>query len=265
MKMDKEKFYIAKNEILNIEKQQQKDSVLSLNVKKGIGTLNERTLHAVLKRYLSPDESKTEIKVGSYYADIKNEDGIIEIQTRNFRSLKNKLEFFLRESEVTVVYPIAYRKWLIWLDTETGELTKKRKSPKVGRTYDVFIELYAIKHLLTHENFNLKIILLEIEEYRYLNGWSKNKKKGSERMDRIPIDIYEEIDFLFLCNYLKLVPDSLPEEFTVKDFKKHTNTSLRNSQIGVNILSSLGVINKVGKAGRAFLYKRNESLKSSKE
>jgi len=243
--MDRNRFYDAIEKVASIDK-------------KGIGTLKERTLHAILKCYLEPDESNTEVKIGPYFADIKNDNEIIEIQTRNFRALKNKLEFFLEDNIVTVVYPIASTKWLIWLDTETGELSKRRKSPKEGQIYDIFSELYAIKPLLNHDNFKLKIILLEIEEYRYLNGWSKDKKKGSERMDRIPKELIDEVCFSSVSDYIKLVPDTLPEEFTSKEFKKYTNTSLKTSQLGIGILFSLGIIERIGKSGRSYLYKRSD-------
>lgn len=62
----------------------------------GIGTLAEKTLHAVLKRYFEPDETKHEVKVGRHVADIVNNSGIIEIQTRAFNALRPKLEAYLR-------------------------------------------------------------------------------------------------------------------------------------------------------------------------
>ena len=54
---------------------------------KGIGTLSEKTLHAVLKAYYEPDEDNQEVAVNGYYADIYNQDGIIEIQTRQLGKL----------------------------------------------------------------------------------------------------------------------------------------------------------------------------------
>ena len=59
---------------------------------KGIGTLSEKTLHAVLKRYYEPYGDNHEVKIGGYVADIVGEHGIIEIQTRNFDRLRKKLE-----------------------------------------------------------------------------------------------------------------------------------------------------------------------------
>ena len=49
------------------------DHVLQLQQKNTlIGTLSEKTIHAVLKYYLEPDVSYHEIRVGSFFADIKN-------------------------------------------------------------------------------------------------------------------------------------------------------------------------------------------------
>ncbi|NLZ80724.1 MAG: hypothetical protein GX913_02820, partial [Clostridiales bacterium] len=63
----------------------------------GIGTLSEKTLHAVLKHYFEPKIENQEVKIGSYYADIYTEEGIIEIQTKQFNKLRNKLKAFLPE------------------------------------------------------------------------------------------------------------------------------------------------------------------------
>lgn len=57
--------------------------------------------------------------MGRYFADIRNEDGIIEIQTRALYRLKPKLDAFLPLDAVTVVYPIAAVKRLSWLDPKT--------------------------------------------------------------------------------------------------------------------------------------------------
>ena len=232
--------------------------------RQGIGTLGERTLHAVLKHYFEPDENSHEIKLGGYVADIAGEDGVIEIQTRAFENLRRKLERFLEVTAVTVVYPVADTKWLIWRDMETGEITKKRKSPKRGSHYDIFFELYKIKHLLSNENLRLCIVVLDIEEYRDLNGWSHDKKRGSRRFERIPTDIKDEIYINNVSDYIKLIPDGLPEEFTTRDFKAAAKLSLRAAGLAVNVLNSVGTIKRIGKQGRSFVYQiTNHKLQST--
>jgi len=223
----------------------------------GIGTLGEKTLHAALKHYFEPNTTKHEIKIGSFVADIVTENGIIEIQTRSFDKLRKKLAVFLEITQVTVVYPIPKTKWLLWINKDTGEVTKKRKSPKRGSIYDSVYELYKIKPMLDHPNLRLCFVLIDMEEYRYLNGWSKDKKKGPTRCDRIPIDIVEEIYINNTADFVKFIPDELDSQFTTKDFAKTAKISLRTSQTAFNILHHIGVVRRVGKQGNMHVYERN--------
>ena len=233
------------------------ESIISVKRERGgIGTLGEKTLHAVLKQYFAPDKTSHEITIGAFVADIVTDDGIVEIQTRAFNKLRNKLIKFLEQSPVTVVYPIPKTKWLLWIDEQTGEISKKRKSPKQGRIYDVFPELYKIKPMLNHPNFRLCLVLIDMEEYRYLNGWSKDKKKGSTRCDMVPLNIVEEIYINETSDYIIFLPDGLKAQFTSKDYKNAAHTSLRTSQTALNILTNMGIIERVGKQGRLYKYKR---------
>ncbi|HKM32595.1 MAG TPA: hypothetical protein VJX95_03410 [Oscillospiraceae bacterium] len=222
----------------------------------GIGTLGEKSLHAILKYYFEPYEQSHETKIGGFVADIVGENGIIEIQTRAFDKLRRKLDAFLEVARVTVVYPIPSTKWLIWIDEETGEATTRRKSPKKGKPYAIFPELYKIKQQLAHPNLRICITMLDIEEYRYLNGWSKDKKKGSSRCDRIPVGIVEELYIEGAYDYAALIPSTLPQSFTTKDFAKHAGISQPLSQVTLNIMNYMGAVKRNGKQGNAFLYEK---------
>lgn len=246
--MNKQKFKEACEKIISAEREQN-----------GIGTLGEKTLHAVLKQYFDPDIDNHEMKIGSFVADIVAETGIIEIQTRAFDKLRKKLAEFLEISPVTVVYPIPKTKWLLWIDEQTGETTKKRKSPRQGRIIDVIPELYKIKPLLQHNNFRLCIVFIDMEEYRYLNGWSKDKKKGSTRYDRVPIDIVEEVYINTAVDYLKFIPNELSDGFTSKDYKNAAHTNLHTAQTALNIFNHVGIVNRVEKQGNSYVYERKTS------
>jgi hypothetical protein len=222
-----------------------------------IGTLSEKNLHAVLKQYFEPRIENQEVKIGRYIADIVSENKIIEIQTKAFNLLRNKLDAFLALEEitdVTVVYPIAKTKWLCWIDKDTGEITKKRKSPKIGKIHDSFFELYKIKQQLTNPKLNFCFVLLDITEYRYLNGWNTDKKRGSSRCEGIPNDI-EDIAYIRSINdYIQFLPESLPVRFTTKDYAKHTKLSLKSSQTALNVLNYVGAVKRVGKLSNMHLY-----------
>jgi hypothetical protein len=222
----------------------------------GIGVLGEKTLHAVIKRYLEPYDGSREVKIGRLYADIVGEDGIFEIQTRDFYRLRKKLDAFLPICRVTVVYPVAARKHISWIDPATGEVTKRRKSPKTGGPCEVFPELYKIKSYLKHENFRLCVMLIDMEEYRILNGWSADKKKGSERHERIPLALADELYYESPADYISLVPAELPGKFTVVDFKKAAGLGTKAAGTALNVLAYLGVFARAGKDGRKYLYER---------
>ena len=98
----------------------------------GIGTLSEKTVHAVMKNYYAPDEDMHEIPVENCVADIYTGTDIVEIQTRSFNRMRQKLDRFLPLYPVTIVYPIPYVKTLFWIDEESGEISAGRKSPLKG-------------------------------------------------------------------------------------------------------------------------------------
>ena len=240
---DQKAFEDAKKRIIGVDRQ-----------RLGIGTLSEKTVHAILKNYYEPDEDKQEIPIENYVADIYADGEIIEIQTRQLNKLRGKLTVFLPLYPVTVVYPIPREKWLIWIDEESGELSKKRKSPVKGNPYLAFPELYKIKMFLKDPNLRLRLLLLDIEEYRLLNGWSRDKKRGSSRFDRIPVTLAEEIEIDCLKDYMQFVPYELEGSFTSKEFAKAAHIPVPLAQTVLNILYHVGTVTRVGKEGSQYLY-----------
>lgn len=226
------------------------------NSLKGIGTLQEKILHVILKRAYQEDDHNHEIKLNGYVVDIFTENNVIEIQTRQFNKLRNKLIALLPEYQVTIVYPIPYIKYLSWIDPLTGESTKQRKSPKQGTLYDSVNELYKIKMFLTHPGLSIHIVFIDLLEYRLLNGWSDDKKKGSWRNDRIPLQYRHTIELHNQLDYQQFLPIELNETFTSKEFMKISKTSKRITQVTLNILQSVNVIEVIGKQGRLNLYQK---------
>lgn len=224
----------------------------------GIGTLSEKTLHAILKNFYEPDEDRQEIPIDRFVADIYTGQEIIEIQTGQFNRMRDKLKVFLKECPVTVVYPIAREKWLHWIDEETGEVSEGRKSPKKGNEYSAFVELYRIKMFLKEPNLRIKIVLLDMDEYKILNGWGKQKKNNASKYDRIPNRFVEEISIERPEDYLQFLPMNLPEIFTSQEYAKATKCSKQIAGVALNLLNYLDVVSRVGKKGQAYLYKVNE-------
>lgn len=247
--MDEKRFEEAKNRIIGRKRERE-----------GIGTLQEKTVHAVLKNYYAPDPDMHEISIGSYVADIFNGEEIIEIQTRNFYKMRGKLEAFLPAYPVRIVYPIPHDKWIIWINEETGELSPRRKSPLKGTAYRAFPELYRLRPFLLNERLRFSFPLIDMEEYRLLNGWSADRKKGSRRYDRIPLALFDELTIERREDYLQFLPFELPEEFTSADLAKTARIPKKTAGLVMNILAGLSIVVQTGKRGKSYLYRVREDL-----
>ncbi len=251
--MDEKRFEKIKEKFIN-----------SARARYGIGTLQEKTVHGILKDYYAPDKDMQEIPINGYVADIFTGEEIIEIQTANFNKLRSKLDCFLPEYPVTIVYPVPHMKWLSWIDAETGECSPLRKSPVEGNVYRAFYELYKIKQYLNNPNLRLCIVLLDVEEYRLLNGWSRDKKKGSCRFDRIPVAMVDEIHFERVEDYMQLIPYEMIEPFTADEFAKSVKIRKKEAQTVLHILNYLNIVERCGKKGRAYIYQVKEDSYGTK-
>lgn len=221
----------------------------------GFGTLQEKTIHEVIKDFYCYDHDFQEQKRSRYIADIAIGDDIWEIQTRAFDKLRGKLSAFLKQYHVTVIYPVPVEKKIYWLDQETGKITGGRRSPKRGKAYDVFRELYKIRPYLSEPGLSIHIFLMDMEEYKLLNGWSRDRKKGSSRYDRLPGKLRDIVRLESRKDYLYFLPESLPEEFTSMDLARCARIPRDTAQTCLLILRDLGIIELIGKKGRFHLHR----------
>ena len=229
--------------------------------RKKIGVLSEKTLHSVIKRFIEPNEMLHEVKISGYYSDIKNDDGIFEVQTRSFNRLRAKLKSYLETETVTIVYPIPAVKRLIWIDAQTGELTTPRKSPKHGSYFDAFPELYKLDKLIANESLRVLLLMIDMDEYRYLNGWSADRKKGSTRHERYPIALADSLLIATKEDYEGLLPSDLCSPFTSKEFASAARIRTRIAQTVLTVLSKRGAVQCVGKSGRLNLYMKDSIMR----
>src|SRR5215208_3427729 len=93
----------------------------------GIGLLNEKPLHASLKQWYARPGDRIEVPVDGFVIDIVRDDLLIEIQTRNFASLKSKLTKLARSHPVRLVYPIIQGGLSGWRPTVEPFVASHRK------------------------------------------------------------------------------------------------------------------------------------------
>ena len=229
-----------------------------MTVRPHVGTLGEKPLHAALKRWYAQADDRIEEPVAGFVIDLVRNGVLIEIQTRGFASMKRKLVELLDGYAVHLVHPIAVEKWIVKVD-EAGRTTSRRRSPKRGEAVDVFGELVSFPELMAHPGLTLELLLIREEEVRRFDGskawrrrgWVIEERRLLEVVDRLIVDSPEAL--------ASLLPSELLLEFTTADLAAALGGTRRLAQQMTYCLRAMGVIEMVGKAGNAIVYRRTAS------
>jgi hypothetical protein len=219
-----------------------------------IGTLGEKKLHSALKAWYSRPGDRVEAEVDGFHIDIVRRRLLIEIQTGNFSSQKRKLNTLIEEHPVRLVFPIAQEKWIVRLASDGTTLLGKRKSPRRGNIYDLFAELVSLPDLIEERNFSLEVLLIREEEVHRDDGRGSWRRKGWSIFDRCLIEVVDAYLFKNSADFLKLVPQNLPERFTTRDLAEAIAQPHWLAQKMAYCLRHMRLIQGVGKKGNALLY-----------
>jgi len=219
----------------------------------GIGVLNEKPLHASLKAWYAQPGDQFEVAVDGFVIDIVRDDLLLEIQTGNFSSIKSKLNDLVRTHRIRLIYPIAQEKWIIKpAKGKDGGITR-RKSPKRGRVEDLFWEMVSFPQLLTNRNFSLELLLIKEEEVRRYEGKRKWRRRGWVIEERRLLEVVDRRLFEEPADWRAFVPEAL-ESFTARDLAEAISVRLQLAQKMAYCLRKAGVIELIGRRGRANLY-----------
>ena len=244
-----------------------------------IGTLGEKRLHAAIKLYVCPDESCHERPLSDFapategtksrrmVADACVNDHIMEVQTGGFYPLKAKIGWYMTHTScrVTVVHPIAAEKYLSWISPEDGSIISRRRSPKRGRVKDVAKELYWLSDFVGNPRFSLRLLLVEMEEYRLADGWSRDGKRGSNRYEIFPTALLGDVTLSTPADYAAyFLPTTLSTPdgegnyplFTAAAYAKATGIRGRATYGMIHTLERLGLVEETEeKIGRSRGYR----------
>ena len=227
-------------------------SVLKFSYKDG-AELAETTLHSELKNRLARSGDALEVPFEGYIIDIVRGDLLIEIQTRSFSSLKDKLGILLTQNRVHLVHPIPQEKWIIRTENNSDRV-KRRRSPKRGRILHLFDEMVYLPELISHPNFSLEILLTRELEYWVNSGAGSWRRKGWQITDRRLVSIEASKSFSSPADYLALLPEGLPQSFTTQDLAAQAGIPRRLAQKMAYCLKKNDLIQLEGKKGRANTY-----------
>jgi len=220
-----------------------------------IGTLREKPLHASLKQWYALPGDGVEVPIDTFVVDLVRDDLLVEIQTRSFSSMRQKLRSLLDLGHrVRIVHPIAIEKWLVKIDDE-GTVLGRRRSPKHGVLTDVFAELVSFPDLLAHPDLEVEVLLTREEELRQHTPGKAWRRKGWVVVERRLLEVVESHRLDNTPDLLDLIPTGLPDEFTTADLASGLSQPRRSGQQMAYCLARAGVIAQTGKRGNAVLYR----------
>lgn len=221
-----------------------------------ISTLNESPLHAALKAWYARPGDRLEVQVDGFIIDIVQGDLLIEIQTGNFSSLRQKLAALTGQHRVRLVYPVAREKWIVKLAEDGRGRLSRRKSPKRGTVEDVFHELVSFPQLLAQPGFALDVLLIQEEETRRYDGTRRWRRGGWVTQGRSLLAVVDRRLFESPADLAALLPPGLAEPFTTADLASALVKPRRLAQRMAYCLREMGILEAVGKRGNAILYIR---------
>ena len=218
-----------------------------------IGTLQERSLHASLKDLYKDENTNTEVSVDGFVVDVVKDDLLIEIQTRNFTAIRDKLRSLVKNHPVRLVYPLPKKKWIVKQTLDGQTELNRRISPKRCGFEDIFDELVRIPKLVAHSNFSLDVLLIEEEELRRQDGKGSWRRRGWSIIDRKLIDVIDQRLYEKPSDFLHFIPDSLEKPFRNSDLIETLGISRRLGQRLTYCLRKMNVLKEVGRKGNALL------------
>ena len=231
----------------------------------GIGTLNEKPLHAALKSWCSRPGDQFEVRVGGFVIDIvRPVDGRgararSRSRRRTWAKLKRKLDTLVQTHRVRLVYPVAQEKCIVRLG-EDGELVGRRRSPKRGGPELLFAELVSFPRLLLHPNFTLEVLLIVEEEVRVRDESVNWRRRGWATSERRLLEVTGAPSLREArrtCS--RLLPPDLADPFTPVELARALDRPAWLARRMTYCLKEMGALAPAGKKGRSQLFVRNHS------
>lgn len=216
-------------------------------------------LHQALQRFYAGDDGAVEVEIDGYRADAIRDGVIYEIQTGSFTAIRDKLHALADDHPVVLVHPIPRFKWIAKYDGETGEEVSCRRSPKRWQPCEVFGELIYATKLLSRTNISLELVMIAKRETWLDDGNGSWRRGGQSIIGHELLAILERQRFERPADLARLLPEGLPEQFTVADIRECGAVRKRLAGRIAYVLREVGAIEQIGMDGRAYLYERTEA------
>jgi hypothetical protein len=221
----------------------------------------ETTLHRQLKAFYAGGPGCQEVTVGRFRVDALQGGELIEIQHASLWAIRGKVERLVQDHALTVVKPLAARRYLVKLDRPKGRVLSVRLSPRRGSLFDLFDELVYFVGQFPHPNLTLDVPLVDIEEWRYPGHGRRRWKRAADHQvqDRRLIEIVGRYRFRTARDLALSLPAPLPPCFHTGDMAGALGIERWRAQRIAYCLRHAGALREVGKRGNALVYEFTEA------
>ena len=224
----------------------------------GIGTLGEKRLHALVKRYLCEDTDCHEVGVKNtrFVSDVRMGNDVLEVQTGAFYPMHKKILYYLENTDctVTVVHPVTVKKWTCRIDAETGRASERKRSPRPDRPIELLAEMYSLLPATICSRLRFRLLSIEAQDFRLESA--KKGRRAPKRFERVPLALIDDVTYTSPQDLIPLLPQELPHHFAVKDFSRLSHLRGRDAYSAVRTLVALDLIAPAEPIGRAMAFER---------
>jgi hypothetical protein len=214
----------------------------------------ETTIHRQLKELYAPDASGCEVSVDGYRIDAVDGDRLIEIQQASLGAIRDKIRTLLESHDVTVVKPLAARKYLIKRARKRGRIVSKRYSPVRETIWHLFADLVHFVNVFPHPRLTLEVVFTEQEEHRLPKKKKRWRRKDYRVEDRLLREVTGIISLETVDDLIDLLPASLPAPFSTADLAREAEIPRWLAQKTAYCLRKTNAVTLAGKDGNALLY-----------
>jgi hypothetical protein len=214
----------------------------------------ESSLHRQLKQRYGGAAEDLEVSVDGFRIDAVVKGRLIEIQQASLSALRDKVRSLLERHRVTVVKPLASRKYLIRRERSGGDIVSARFSPTRETVFHLFEDLVHFVGVFPHPRLTLEVVLTEQEEHRISRARRRFRGPDYRVEDRLLVAVVATKTLRTAADLRSLLPPNLPESFTTGDLARLANIPRWLAQKMAYCLRKTGAIDQLGKQGRAWLY-----------
>ena len=233
-------------------------------ISEGFNVYNEGLIHKAVKLYIEPNTECHEVHLPHAVADVLSGDTVYEVQTGSPLPLIPKIKALLDEYRVTLVLPFRALTHHVWLDPDSGEASvPKRINARPKPIHTASQSLYAVRELISHPGFSVRILPLAIDEVRLLDGYGRDRRRRATLVSRTPTRLLDDIELSSVDDYKIFIPDTLGDEFTAPEFLRAIKSRSRYDRIALSLLAHLGLIERTGKRGNAYIYRQINTAPNS--